>query len=177
MHEINLLPWRAQQRLNRVLTYGKILSVLLVLVLIIFFLLNSYLNYCIKAKKEKNQQLKNQTTFYIAKTKKYRPFVSNYGIYQKKIKTIQLTLRSSKVFSQLLLKIYQLIPHSVFLKQMTLTNKQVVLVGYASSIAGVTKLMQAASKNKAFNSPFLKTAHLKGASPLTSFKMNLFLRK
>jgi type IV pilus assembly protein PilN len=155
MVQINLLPWREQQRKERMKQLGIIVAFFVGLTIFVIFLLHIYLVAIIHHQKQRNTRLHaelvqeqqildqlNQQKNKLAEIKKQLDF-----IYKLRDESYQ----SVRFLSELI----KVVPAGISLQKLTRKGNTIILIGKADSDLEITLFMKSIEKSALFNQPIL----------------------
>lgn len=155
MIQINLLPWREQERSKKRLQFFTTLGIFIGITLFILVLVHLYLDYLISNQNKRINYLQTvlgekQAEFFKLKDQ------------QKKQNTIQTELtflnglrENSYQAIRLLNELVKVVPPTITLEKITRTGNKITLIGNAQSELQITLFMKNITQSAFFNQPTL----------------------
>lgn len=156
MIEINLLPWREEQRnLNKkIFLYGVIISITIALFVILWIHIS--LEKKVNQQKYRNQVLQNEINLLASKNNALFKVKKQKKLLQQQLLTLQNLRFSRYQMVNLLNEITRIVPKGVFLQTLKEEDQQMIIVGQAHSNLLVSQFIKKIDASSQLKSPSLK---------------------
>lgn len=176
MLEINLLPWRENQRLQEKNSFFYLLVIVFFISLSFIGFSNFYVKKLIAHQLQENQQLKKEIILLDNQFKE----INNLKLTSKKfIEQISL-LRQFQLTNllaiHLLDELANLISDEIYLQKVIKKDNKVTLVGYVRTSRQIHTLIRNLDESPWIEEPFLESIRKVKKNNLHEFKLNLTLK-
>jgi type IV pilus assembly protein PilN len=163
MIRINLLPHRAEKRRNRLIQFGVLSGISVLLGALLVGFVHAAISTQISYQERRNGYLKQETAILdkqIAEIRKLREQTQSLLARKEAVEKLQSD-RSDVV--HLLDQMLRILPDGVYLKTLKQTGNKINVVGYAQSNARISTLMRAIEDSPWLDSPALVEIHATSA--------------
>ena len=153
MIDINLLPWRNEQRKNnkQALLISATIAIFIALVAILL-IHNHYANK-ISIQEVRNQLLRKEIRVVVAKSQELEKFKDIKAELTHKIQTLENIRYERYQTLKLFHEIASITPDGIFLQKMDRDKNTITLTGYANSNALISRLIKKIDDEKHFINP------------------------
>jgi type IV pilus assembly protein PilN len=157
MANINLLPWREDQRQELKKEFLVILGGIAVFALVLVILADTVVNGAISAQRSRNTYLQKHIDELSSQVKEIRELEKRKRELLDRMKVIQELQGNRPVIVRIFDEMVRSLPDGVFYRELTRTNNMVELKGVAESNNRISSLMRNVDRSDWFASPNLTT--------------------
>jgi type IV pilus assembly protein PilN len=155
MARINLLPWRAELRKQQQKDFAAAIMLGLALTAAIFLLVRSHIGSEIEYQTQRNQFLQSEIAVLDGKIKEIQNLEAQKKKLLAKMEIIQQLQSSRPEIVHLFDEIARTVPEGVFLNDLTQSDKNLTINGFAQSNARVSAYMRSLEASPWLKDPVL----------------------
>ncbi|WP_045226677.1 PilN domain-containing protein [Methyloterricola oryzae] len=155
MARINLLPWRAELRKQQQKDFAAAIMLGLALTAAIFLLVRSHIGSQIEYQTQRNQFLQSEIAVLDGKIKEIQNLEAQKKKLLAKMEIIQQLQSSRPEIVHLFDEIARTVPEGVFLNDLTQSDKNLTINGFAQSNARVSAYMRSLEASPWLKDPVL----------------------
>lgn len=174
MTEINLLPWREDQREREKKRFIGLLSLCLIMTLLLVFLMNSYAVYLEKNQQSGNEILQRQISILNKQIKEQKKLEHRKVELLSRMSVVSQLQSSRILVIHLFDELTKIMPPGAYARQLERQADGVTLWGNADSNASISLLLKNIDMNEWLQSPVL--GEIKQINDAHEFKLSFLLR-
>lgn len=173
MGQINLLPWREEERQRKTREFSSIAGLTAIAAILLVFAGRMYVNGVVDYHKSRNQFLQNQIDVLNTKLQEIKDLEETKSKLLARMDIIQSLQRSRPEIVHLFEELVTTIPEGVWLASMIQKGKNLSLVGKAESNARVSAYMRNIESSDWLKSPVLQEIKADKDTRTATFKLVL----